>query len=585
MFLKFEKLEGKNFLGMSNNMFKYEFESGFINIVGENGSGKSQWVDLLTWVIYGRTFRKIKKASIVNKQNNKDTWGRVSILVDNQRVVVTRGLKPNIFEIEIDGVKVQELSHATDDQKTLDKIIGLPFELFKMVIVLSTTQTSSNFIEMTPQERRDIVSNIFSLGYVDGLLKVAKTKLTDSKVDFKLIETTKDLKNIEINNLNQLINRFKENSSVEQLKAELKQIKSDGQCLSVEIDGYKSDITKMKTEFGELEKQLNEIKISESEVIQDRLRSQNLVSEIAKCEDDIEDIDTQCQVCGGDLSELKIRKVKQKLTSNLDIVKLEKSKLDKELPSKESRLKKVIKINEKLNIIKEKATSLIHRKKEAQSTIDSKMVLAKSIQQSIKASDSDIKSTEDSLIIAETEYSDILNKLKECDTKIANLTLMTKEILSDSGFKSFYIKKYLPIINDYVNNNIRDLGLPFSFLFDSEFSFELYSTLNRSEFEYGQMSEGQKKKLDLSITLAFISIMKDISNWDSNLLIFDEVLDSGLDKKSTESVINGLRELFMVDGWFKNVVIISHKIDNDTLFDKTLSVKLENGFSNYEWEN
>ena len=43
-------------------MFKYEFESGFINIVGENGSGKSQWVDLLTWVIYGRTFRKIKKA-------------------------------------------------------------------------------------------------------------------------------------------------------------------------------------------------------------------------------------------------------------------------------------------------------------------------------------------------------------------------------------------------------------------------------------------------------------------------------------------------------------------------------------------
>ena len=105
--------------------------------------------------------------------------------------------------------------------------------------------------------------------------------------------------------------------------------------------------------------------------------------------------------------------------------------------------------------------------------------------------------------------------------------------------------------------------------------------MNRTDFEYGQLSEGQKKKLDISITLSFINIMKDISRWDSNLLIFDEVLDSGLDKKSTENVINGLRELFALD--FKHLIIISHKIENDTLFDNVLEVELKNGFSDYKW--
>ena len=50
------------------------------------------------------------------------------------------------------------------------------------------------------------------------------------------------------------------------------------------------------------------------------------------------------------------------------------------------------------------------------------------------------------------------------------------------------------------------------------------------EISYFSNSEGEKKRIDISIMLAFIDITKMICNWDCSLLIMDEIFDSKLDE-------------------------------------------------------
>jgi len=43
-------------------------------IVGSNGAGKSTILDALTFVLYGKSFRKINKAQLVNSTNEKNCF-------------------------------------------------------------------------------------------------------------------------------------------------------------------------------------------------------------------------------------------------------------------------------------------------------------------------------------------------------------------------------------------------------------------------------------------------------------------------------------------------------------------------------
>ena len=581
MYLKFKKVIGKNFLSISNNLLEYEFNKGFINIIGDNGSGKSAIIDLITWTLYGKPFRKIKKSNILNKQNNKNCYGEVHFNVGNKSIAVKRGIKPNLFDIEVDGVPLKKLSHESDYQKTLDKLIGVEYDLFKQIIVLSTTKTATNFIDMSAQEKRNTISSIFSLSYVDKLLKVSKLKLTDSKVDLKVNIVARDSKWDETKTLKGLYSKKLENSDIVCQQQQLADIKKDGIIKSSRVTELSENIRLIKEEgialvleSDEVKKELDNFTEINSKLSSHRYSLQPLT-------DKLKEITDTCPTCGSVLNVESIKKSR-------DSIQLEIDNVESHINNLTLKLKGQSEVQNRLNVLTQSCANLqadaekdISDKRLLESELNTLMTTAQLIQGNMESSEDDIATLKESVDKSQAEYSAISVQMNDIQERIDNLEIITKQILSDSGFKSYYINKYLPIVNDYINTNMADLGLPFTFMFDAEFNFELYSTLNRTDFEYGQLSEGQKKKLDISITLSFINIMKDISRWDSNLLIFDELLDSGLDKKSTENVINGLRELFALD--FKHLIIISHKIENDTLFDNVLEAELKNGFSDYKW--
>jgi DNA repair exonuclease SbcCD ATPase subunit len=103
--ITFKKIRWKNFLSTGNNWTEIDFQKHNTNlIIGTNGAGKSTVLDALTFVLFNRPFRKINKPQLPNSTNEKDCLVEIEFLVNNKEYLVRRGIKPNVFDIEVNGV-------------------------------------------------------------------------------------------------------------------------------------------------------------------------------------------------------------------------------------------------------------------------------------------------------------------------------------------------------------------------------------------------------------------------------------------------------------------------------------------------
>ena len=67
----FKKIRWKNFLSTGNTFVEIELNKSQMTLmIGANGSGKSTMLDALTFALFNRPFRLIKKEQIVNTINN-----------------------------------------------------------------------------------------------------------------------------------------------------------------------------------------------------------------------------------------------------------------------------------------------------------------------------------------------------------------------------------------------------------------------------------------------------------------------------------------------------------------------------------
>ena len=100
----FKQIRWRNLLSTGNNWTEIDFtESQTSLIVGTNGAGKSTILDALTFVLFNKPFRKINKSQLVNTVNEKDSVVELEFDVNAREYVVRRGMKPTIFDIEVNG--------------------------------------------------------------------------------------------------------------------------------------------------------------------------------------------------------------------------------------------------------------------------------------------------------------------------------------------------------------------------------------------------------------------------------------------------------------------------------------------------
>ena len=178
-------------------------------------------------------------------------------------------------------------------------------------------------------------------------------------------------------------------------------------------------------------------------------------------------------------------------------------------------------------------------------------------------------------------YKEDIKKLTTLNNDQKNYEIVSK-MLSEDGIKSYFFKMLVPILNNNINEYLNLFDLPVAISFDETMQ-ETISIIGSSDKDvsYNSFSEGEKKRMDIAILLSFINTTKTISNWNCNLLTFDEILDSATDLNGLEKMLSSVKQLTLNDNQLCSYVI-SHKDSFQDIYTRIIKIKKTNGFSKIE---
>ena len=240
----FQKIRYKNFLSSGNQFTEIDFQKHHTNLViGTNGAGKSTMLDALTFVLFNKPFRKINKPQLVNATNERDCLVEIEFEINKRQYIVRRGIKPNVFDIVVNGVEMHREADDRAMQRVLeDNILKVNYKSFTQIVILGSS-TFVPFMQLTTANRREVIEDLLDIRIFSLMNNLLKDKMRTQKDQVKALdlkkENLKDKMKMQQNFIDELENRGKQN-----------------------IDGNKSRITKLMNEVDEYLKE--NIKLQEN---------------------------------------------------------------------------------------------------------------------------------------------------------------------------------------------------------------------------------------------------------------------------------------------------------------------------------
>lgn len=162
----------------------------------------------------------------------------------------------------------------------------------------------------------------------------------------------------------------------------------------------------------------------------------------------------------------------------------------------------------------------------------------------------------------------VQKKKKQLELQLDYLNLI-KKICGDTGLKTCIIGKYVNVLNNKAKEFLSVFDVPYSLVFDEKLNTSVRVRGNE-DVNYENFSGGERQRLDLVVLFVFMAFIKARSTSSTNLLIFDEVLDSSLDESGVDILFDLLQRMSANDGYA--IYIISHRPTNIDRFDKIIEV-------------
>ena len=111
----FKVLRWRNLLSTGNIDTEIQLNKSINTlIVGENGAGKSTILDALTYVLFGKAFRKVNKGQLINSITRKNLVVEIEFDIGSINSKIIRGQKPNIFEVYQNGTMINQSAEMRD---------------------------------------------------------------------------------------------------------------------------------------------------------------------------------------------------------------------------------------------------------------------------------------------------------------------------------------------------------------------------------------------------------------------------------------------------------------------------------------
>jgi len=563
----FKKIRWRNFLSTGQQFTEIDFQKNQTNlIVGTNGAGKSTVLDALTFVLFNRPFRKINKPQLPNSTNEKDCLVEIEFSVNNREYLVRRGIKPNIFDIVVNGKQLHKEADDRANQKILEEnILKVNYKSFTQIVILGSS-TFVPFMQLATAHRREVIEDLLDIRIFSSMNNLIKDKIRQQKEQIKSLElrkeSLKDKVQMQKNFIQQLESRGKD--SIKSNKQKITNLMS-------EVDSYilQNSITE-ESIFGYTKEQENVVGATDKLRKLGNLKGKisQKVSTITK-EHKFFAENTVCPTCTQTIEEeFRLNRIANAQNSA------------KELQQGYKDLENTIKLEE------ERERQFIALSKEItklNNDISQNNARISSNQRQVRDLESEIQTLTEQLENKNTEHE----KLEEFQTNLQKVfeDLGTKKeeivhydfaysLLKDDGVKTKIIKKYLPFINQQVNRYLQMMDFYINFELDSEFNESVKSPIHE-DFSYSSFSEGEKARIDLALIFAWREVARVKNSVNCNILLFDEVFDSSLDGFGADEFLKIIK--YVVKD--SNVFVISHKQDLQDKFDNVLHFEKVRGFS------
>ena len=535
----FKNIRWKNLLSTGNQFTEIQLnKTSTTLIVGENGSGKSTVLDALCFGLFSKPFRRINRPQLINSINDGGLLVEIEFEVGSRSYMVRRGIKKNIFEIFVDGKRLNQDAKTQDSQEYLENtILKLNYKSFTQIVLLGANHYIP-FMQLKSQDRKGIVEDLLDIQIFSVMNGLLKYKISENKEEGQNIEVNRKLTSGNIDTTEDVINDLKKTK-----KNQIQQNERDINNNEVEIESLNTKIQKLMDSISN-DKTAQTLK--ELEGYQDGIERKMMAAE--KEIEFYEQNDT-CSTCSQELSEEHKTKM---ISAHHGIMHTSKGGLW-ELGNKIKDLKK------RLEEVTNTQTAIGRHQVQIQA-INS--YIAK-LRDQIKT----IQDREDDIDEKIKKLKDLKSELKSCVEQLEKLSEQKQLyetatiLLKDTGIKTRIIKQYLPIMNTLINKYLASMDFFVSFNLDEKFEEKIKSR-HRDEFTYDSFSEGEKMRIDLALLFTWRTIAKMKNSVNTNLLILDEVFDSSLDASGTDEFLKIHNHLT----GNQNVFIISHK--GDVLFDK-----------------
>jgi len=565
--LVFHKIKYKNFLSSGNQFTEIDFKKNNTNlIIGTNGAGKSTMLDALTFVLFNKSFRGITKPQLINSTNERDCVVEIEFSVNSKNYLVRRGIKPSIFDIEVNGVSLHKESDDRANQKILEEnILKVNYKSFTQIVILG----SSNFVpfmQLTSSNRREVIEDLLDIRIFSAMNSLVKDMIKDQKDQIKSLELKKEnIKDkivMQESFIEELENRG--NANINANKEKIANLDAEIGVYMTHISIVEKDLytkTKLQEEVvgaGDKLLKLNNLRGKLSQKVFSITKEHKFFTENTVCPTCTQTIEEDFRLNRIEDAQNKAKDLQKGFQELEETIKLEQDR------------------EHQFTVLSKEITKLNHEISQNNTRISLN-------QRQIRDLENEIQTITENLANRNTEHEKLEEFRNNLQKTFEDLSDKKQQIvhydfayslLKDDGVKTKIIKKYLPFINQQVNRYLQMMDFYINFYLDEEFNETVKSPIHE-DFSYSSFSEGEKMRIDLALLFTWREVARVKNSVNTNLLIMDEVFDSSLDGFGTDEFLKIIRYVIKD----ANIFVISHKSDLHDKFESVIRFEKVKGFS------
>lgn len=560
--IKLKHLGLQNFLSHVDTKLSMEEYQGLVLIEGQNvdghyssnGSGKSTLLEGIVYALTGDTLRGVSVNDVVNRNYGKNTKVSLSFEKADTSYSVSRYRKDEAMGDAIVLLKGEEnISKRVnkETQKSIEDILGISYKVLVSTMLLGEG-LSSRFTQLSDPEKKSLIESTLNLNYDIAAIKTkANTKLSQLKLDKSNLDgrlsTMRELSNLDI----------------EETQRKVEQYKLEAAKLTDRIEAMKASAVSLRANDESLQSKVSLLKDTRIQIMRTQEYLKGQYSELAEYQREIESMNTInpcCNVCHQPLLSQESR------SSYVKTYQEKIDRLQESISSTESSLASF----PPLDVVEEKLVQLTH----------DKMLIAEEIRKLDVEYELVSKDLWNMQSMISREES-LLESQQSAEGVIATLSESEKQLSTSIEQYDYFSKLFSPtgiivnILSDaigYINSRLKAYS---QLLLEKNYRLSFVkgkiSLVDSHGASYQSLSNGEKRRLDISIQFALHDYVQTYCGMQMDTLFIDEILDT-LDDIGVDNIFEVLR-LKLDYCNLKSIYVITHNNLLKDKFDNIITIK------------